>query len=118
MRPYAKAARRRLVAVAYVTTDGHIGFRKNDVLICDASDRAIKGGETSARLLRSLHRKGVELRSQPDLHAKVAVLGRHALIGSCNLSAASAEDLTESLRVNMDETLSFIEFTEQGEREL
>jgi len=95
VRPYAKAARRRLVAVAYVTTDGNIGFRRNDVLICDASDRAIKGGETSAQLIRSLHRKGVELRSRPDLHAKVAVLDRHALIGSCNLSAASAEDLTE-----------------------
>jgi len=94
-RPYAKVARRRLVAVAYVTTDGRIGFQKNDVLICDASDRAIRGGETSVQLLRSLHRKGVELRSRPDLHAKVAVLGRHALIGSCNLSAASAEDLTE-----------------------
>lgn len=95
VRPYAKAAKRRLVAVAYVSTDGHIGFKRNDVLICDASDRAIKGGETSAQLLRSLHRKGVELRSRSDLHAKLAVLGRHALIGSCNLSAASAQDLTE-----------------------
>lgn len=91
----ARAAKRRLVAVAYVTTDGHIGFKRNDILICDASDRAIKTGDTSASLLRSLFRKGVELRSRPDLHAKVAVLGRHALVGSCNLSAASAEDLTE-----------------------
>jgi hypothetical protein len=95
VRPYARAAKRRLVAVAYVSTEGHIGFRRNDVLVCDASDRAIKGGETSARLLQSLHRKGMELRSRPDLHAKVAVLGRHCLIGSCNLSASSAEDLTE-----------------------
>jgi hypothetical protein len=95
VRPRAKAAKRRLVAVAYVSTDGHIGFRRNDVLICDASDRAVKTGETSARLLQSLCRKGVELRSRSDLHAKVAVLGRHALVGSCNLSAASAEDLTE-----------------------
>jgi hypothetical protein len=95
VRPYAKAAKRRLVAVAYVTTESHLGFRKNDVLVCDASDRAIKGGETSARLLQLLHQKGVELRSRPDLHAKVAVLGGHALIGSCNLSTASAGYLTE-----------------------
>jgi len=94
-RPYAKAAKRRLVAVAYVTTDGSIGFRRNDVLVCDASDKAIQSGETSARLLLLLRRKGVELRSRPDLHAKAAVFGRHALVGSCNLSAASAEDLTE-----------------------
>lgn len=95
VRLHAKAAKRRLVAVAYVSTDAHIGFRRNDVLICDASERAIRTGETSARLLQSLYRKGVELRSTPDLHAKAAVLGRHALVGSCNLSAASAEDLTE-----------------------
>lgn len=95
VRARTRGAKRRLAAVAYVSTDGHIGFRRNDVLICDASDRAIKTGETSARLLESLYRRGVELRSRSDLHAKVAVLGRHALIGSCNLSVASAEDLTE-----------------------
>jgi len=91
----AKAAKRRLVAVAYVSNDKHLRFKPNDVLICDASDRAIKTGETSARVLQSLFRKGVELRSRPDLHAKVAVFGQHALVGSCNLSGASAEDLTE-----------------------
>lgn len=95
VRPYAKVTKRRLVAVAYVSSNGHFGFRRDDVLICDASDRAIKTAETSARLLQSFYRKGVELRSRPDLHAKVAVFGRYALIGSCNLSAASAEDLTE-----------------------
>jgi hypothetical protein len=93
--PQAKAAKRRLVAVAYVSTDPHLGFKRGDVLICDASERAIKTGETSARLIESLSRKGVEVCSRPDLHAKLAVLGRHALVGSCNLSVASAEDLTE-----------------------
>ena len=88
-------AKRRLFAVAYVSNEGHIGFRRNDVLICDASDRAIKTGETSAHLLQSLCRKGVELRSISDLHAKVAVFGRYALIGSCNLSVSSARYLTE-----------------------
>lgn len=95
VRPCAKAAKRRLVAVAYVSNACHIGFRRADVLICDASDRAIETGETSADLLQSLYRKGVEIRTRSDLHAKVAILGRHVLIGSCNLSAASAEYLTE-----------------------
>ena len=91
---HARAAKRRLVAVAYVTTDGHMGFKRNDVLICDASKRAIRGGETSARLLHTLSRRGIEIRSRPALHAKVAVFGRWALVGSCNLSSTSA-DLTE-----------------------
>jgi hypothetical protein len=91
----AKAAKRRLVAVAYVSNDGHLRFKGDDVLICDASDRAIKTRETSARVLQSLFRKRVEVRSSSDLHAKVAVFGRYALIGSCNLSLASSKDLTE-----------------------
>jgi hypothetical protein len=90
----AKVARRRLVAVAYVSTDRNLKLKRNDVLICDASDRAIKTGETSARLLQALSLKGVEVRSRRDLHAKVAVFGRYALVGSCNLSRASSEDLT------------------------
>lgn len=93
--PQAKAAKRRLLAVAYVSTDGHLSFKRNDVLICDASERAIRAGETSALLLQKLVQKGVEVRSRPDLHAKVAVLGSCALIGSCNLSVTSAEYLTE-----------------------
>jgi len=91
----AKAAKRRLVAAAYVSSCRHLKLRQNDVLVCDASDRAIKAGETSARLLQALLRKGVELRSRPDLHAKVAVFGRYALIGSCTLSASSEEYSTE-----------------------
>ena len=93
--PSANAAKRRLVAVAYVSSERHLKLRRNDVLVCDASERAIKMGETSARILQSLFRRGVEVRSRPDLHAKVVVLGRHALIGSCNLSASSEEYLTE-----------------------
>lgn len=92
---HSKAAKRRLAAVAYVSTDSRLGFGRNDVLICDASDRAVREGLTSARLLQSLHKKGVEILTRPDLHAKVAVLGRHALIGSCNFSVSSAEVLTE-----------------------
>jgi hypothetical protein len=91
----AKGAKRRLIAVAYVSNVRHLKLKRNDVLVCDASDRAIEAGETSARLLQDLFRKGVELRSRPDLHAKIAVFGRYALIGSCNLSLSSEEDLTE-----------------------
>lgn len=91
----AKAAKRRLAAVAYVSNVKYLKLRKDDVLICDASDDAIKARDMSARILQSLRRKGVEVRHWPNLHAKVAVFGRSALIGSCNLSASAADDLTE-----------------------
>jgi hypothetical protein len=93
--PIAKAAKRRLAAVAYVSSNSNIKFTKDDVLICDASDRAIKYGETSAVLLYTLFKRGVELRSRPELHAKVIVFGKHTLIGSCNMSSASEKTLTE-----------------------
>lgn len=92
---YAKSAKRRLVAVAYMTSDRNLMLMKNDVLICDASDEAIKSNQTSARIIKALIEKGVEVRSLPNLHAKAAVFGRYALIGSSNLSASSEDDLTE-----------------------
>lgn len=91
----AGTAKRQLMTVAYVSSGTHLRLRSNDLLICDASDHAIKTGETSAQLLRTLFNKGVELRSRPDLHAKVGVFGCCALIGSCNLSVSSEERLTE-----------------------
>jgi len=39
--------------IAYVTRD-LVGFRKGDVLIVDASARAIASGETDARLEKAL----------------------------------------------------------------
>jgi len=90
-----KLAKRRLAAVAYVTSDRHLKLIRNDILVCDASDTAIKTGQTSATILQSLARKGVEVWSRSDLHAKAAVFGRFALIGSSNLSASSENNLTE-----------------------
>jgi hypothetical protein len=54
----AKAAERRKAAIAYVTKD-QIGFRTGDILVVDASHRAIASGRTGAPLLRELVRKGV-----------------------------------------------------------
>lgn len=70
----------RKAAVAFVTRD-LIGFRKDDVLVVDASKATVRAGETDARLLTSLHRRGVKLHSCPGLHAKVLLLDGAAVIG-------------------------------------
>ncbi len=72
-------------AIAYVTTS-HLHFKEGDLLICDASDRAIAKGMTAANILRNLIRNNVDLYSLSDLHAKVAVIGNMSLIGSANMS--------------------------------
>lgn len=72
-------------AISYVTAR-HLDLREGDLLVCDASDNAIKGGLTSASTLRSFFDQGAELYSFNGLHSKVAVIDNYALIGSANLS--------------------------------
>lgn len=60
VRAQARKAKRCQAAIAYVTQD-LIGLKKGDVLVSDASNRAISSGETDARLLRTLGKRGVRL---------------------------------------------------------
>ncbi|MFZ1568307.1 MAG: hypothetical protein WAT29_05760 [Thiolinea sp.] len=85
MADVGKSHIRLYAAISYVTAS-HLDFRKGDVLICDASDDAIKGGLTSASILRLFFSQGADLYSYNGLHSKVAVIDSQALIGSANLS--------------------------------
>ena len=95
IRAVAAKARSHRAAIAYVTED-LVGFKKGDALVTDASPAAIKMGETSARLLQKLHRRGVAVHSCPGLHAKVLLLDDVAVIGSGNLSKSSRSALIEA----------------------
>jgi hypothetical protein len=88
----ARSAPTRKAAIAYVTTD-EIGLRTGDVLITDASERAIRSGQTDAKLLRRLHAAGVIIYNREALHSKVAVFGKYAIVGSANMSGS---DLIEA----------------------
>jgi hypothetical protein len=89
---HARSAPTRQTAIAYVTTDD-IGLRAGDVLVTDASPRAIRSGQTDAKLLRKLHGAGVVIYSRESLHSKVALFGKHAIVGSANMSGS---DLIEA----------------------
>jgi hypothetical protein len=95
VRAQARNALRRKAAIAYVTED-LIRFRKGDVLVVDASPYAIRNGETNAKLLRSLHKRGVNLYDCSRLHAKVLLLADVAVIGSGNMSKSSLNGLVEA----------------------
>jgi hypothetical protein len=88
----ARSAPSRKAAIAYVTTDD-IGLRASDVLVTDASPRAVRLGQTDAKLLRKLHGAGVVIHSRQGLHSKVALFGKHAIVGSANMSGS---DLIEA----------------------
>jgi hypothetical protein len=94
--------RQKFAAIAYATSDRDLKFGKGDVLVCDASDPAIRSGQTSVAVLRSAVRRGAAVRSSPGLHAKALVLGRVAVVGSANMSEASTSDLVEAAVITDD----------------
>jgi hypothetical protein len=87
IKKWAAKAKSRKAAIAYVTKD-LIGFKAGDILIVDASKRAIRSGQTDAPLLRNLNDKGVAVHSQAGLHSKAILLGPYAIIGSANMSGS------------------------------
>lgn len=89
-------------AVAYVTSDAYLKFVRGDVLVCDASDQAIRSGQTSAKVLRAACKRGARVYSSPGLHAKALVLGRIAVVGSGNMSESSASTLDEAAVITDD----------------
>lgn len=97
----ARNASSRKLAIAYVTAD-HVGLRKGDVLVTDASPRSIKSGQTDAKLLAKLHKDGVAIHSHEGLHSKVMLIGKYAVVGSANMSGSG---LTETAVLSDEPTI-------------
>lgn len=87
------------VAVAYFGQGGArmLPLTKGSLLVVDASEKAVKTGQTCPDELLKLYYKGVKIYSLPNLHAKLFVIGKALFIGSTNVSSNSAETLTEVL---------------------
>lgn len=96
---------RKTAAIAYVSTHKYVSFRDGDILVCDASDQAIESGETSAAVLAHFFKAGAKIYPCRGLHAKTLIIGRVAIIGSCNLSESSAEILRELAVFSMDASI-------------
>jgi hypothetical protein len=91
--------RREVIAVvAYVGVGAPsvMPLRRGDLLVCDASQAAIKRRLTSADALARFHRAGVTIFSAPGLHAKVISSPTSAWIGSANASENSRDNLIEA----------------------
>ncbi|MGC3998048.1 MAG: hypothetical protein QM767_11375 [Anaeromyxobacter sp.] len=71
-------------------------LRAGSKLVVDASEAAVRSGQTDPRELLKFFRKGVDVFSQPRLHAKVFVFSKVAFVGSNNVSSHSANVLVEA----------------------
>lgn len=87
------------VAVAYLGQGAAqmLPLPKGSRLVVDASEGTVKRGLTCPAELLKLQKKGVEIFSVMNLHAKVYVAGKNAFIGSANASQHSAGTLIETL---------------------
>jgi hypothetical protein len=96
----AKSCRRpAAVAVAYFNEGKArlLPLRRGSRLVVDASEAAVKAGQTHpADLLWLQKRRGVRIFSVENLHAKVFVFGGQAFVGSANVSQRSANVLIEA----------------------
>jgi hypothetical protein len=87
------------VAVAYFGDGASnlLPLGKGSTLVVDASERAVRSGQTKPSEIWKLVQKGVDAYSVQNLHAKVFVIGRKALVGSANVSNSSAGRLIEAV---------------------
>jgi hypothetical protein len=79
----------KTVAVAYFSVSRPLHLRKGDVVITNASAKAVKSGQTSAPELLQAAKRRVKIYSLPSLHAKVLYTQGAALVSSANLSLSS-----------------------------
>jgi hypothetical protein len=73
-------------------------------LVVNASDGAVKSGQTCPDDLIALQKTGVTIHSVANLHAKVFVVGQTAFVGSANASKNSADYLAEAAVQTTDAT--------------
>jgi PLD-like domain len=104
----AKTARKpSYVAVAYFGQGASnlLPLRANSRLVVDASDNAVKAGQTHPADLKRLQKRGVIIYSVANLHAKIYVFDSSAFVGSANVSNNSAGTLIESMVNTTDPTI-------------
>jgi hypothetical protein len=92
------------VAVAYfgVGASKLLPLKKGSTLVVDMSERAVRSGQTKPSELLSLIRRGVNVHSVRNLHAKLFVMDNTAIIGSTNASRTSALSLIEAAILSRD----------------
>lgn len=89
LKALAKHAKRKHAAIAYVTDDTKIRFGKNDVLVTDASDEAIKSGQTSAEVLRAAFERKAEIGDKLGLIARACSWLNHEGLFVANLDCGN-----------------------------
>jgi hypothetical protein len=94
----AKGKGRRAVAVPFVGKGSvkRLPLQSGDLLVCRLDEATVRAGLTDPKEILGYLQRGVEVHAVNNLHAKVFVFGRSAIIGSSNLSGYSEHSLLEA----------------------
>jgi len=98
------SARHVDAAIAYFGSGGAktLPLRKRSRLVVDMSIRTVRAGGTDPYEVEKLIRRGVEVFSRPNLHAKVVIADNTLLCGSANVSRHAREVLDEAAVLTTD----------------
>lgn len=99
-----KASKHTDVAVAYLGTDGSklLPLKKGDRLVVDMSIATIKAGATNPSEVEKLIKRGIQVFSRRNLHAKIIITDKEVLTGSANISKNSRDVLDEAAVLTND----------------
>lgn len=94
----AKTAKRRHVAVAYLGTGATrlLPLKSGDTLVVDFQLDTVRAGQVNPAEISAYLRRGVDVYTHGNLHAKVFVFDNKAIIGSANVSKHSRDQLDEA----------------------
>jgi hypothetical protein len=98
----------RYAAFAFIGSDAPdmLALEEGDVLVCNASEGAIRNGVTNPQALREFSDRGVQLYSCASLHAKILAVRNSAAVGSANASRSSSLSLESVVVSNEREFIS------------
>lgn len=99
-----KTSKHTDVVVAYLGTDGSklLPLKKGDKLVVDMSIATVKAGATNPSEVEKLIKRGVQVFTRRNLHAKIVVSDKEVLTGSANISKNSRDTLDEAAILTND----------------
>ncbi|MBT2270217.1 hypothetical protein J7E69_01770 [Rhodococcus enclensis] len=94
----------RKAAVAFLRREALslMPLTENDVLVCNASDSALRSHSTSPDAISDYLGRGVDVWSSAALHAKVIATSKWAIVGSANASRHSVQRTNEAAIITDD----------------
>lgn len=98
----------RYAAFAFIGADAPemLALEEGDVLVCNASEGAIRNGATNPLALKEFLDRRVQLYSCGSLHAKILAVRNSAAVGSANASRSSSLSLEAVVVSNEREFIS------------